>query len=216
MLEDVGRTATLVAAGLALAASVARAEGQVGVGPTGGVLLLDPHLGDYRWETDARPVWGVAALASTGRLAGGARVWRASTSQATGIPGDDRALDVALTGIDAVFELRVATLLGARVLTTTSVGMARLDWSPDELTLADEIGGEPLTVRFEPIRALEGGAGLAVRRSLVWGLEAAAAAERSWFSMETSHRRSDEIVTQRETFGSWTGRVEIARRIVAL
>jgi hypothetical protein len=71
-------------------------------------------------------------------------------------------------------------------------------------------------VDFKPIRELEGGVGLALRRSLGWGLGASAAAEHGWFSLETSHRRGGQIVTERETFGSWTGRVEITRRLVAL
>lgn len=217
MRRHVGRTATLVAAGFALAASVARADGgQIVLGPSAGVLLLDSHLADYRWETDARPIWGVSALATSGRVAGGARVWRASTEQATGIPGDTRKLDVALTGVDAIGEVRVATFLGARLSTTASLGLARFEWSPRELSLSDALGGPPIVVDFEPLNELEGGAGLAVRRFLGWGLEASAAAEHSWFSLETSHRRGDVIVTERETFGSWTGRVEITRRIVAL
>ena len=216
MRKNVGRTATLVAAGVTLAASVARADGHFAIGPTAGVLFLDSHLADYRWETDPRPVWGVSALATTGRWAGGARVWHASTHQATGIPGDDRSLDVSLTGIDAIGEARVATFLGTRVVTTASLGMARFAWSPRELTLSDALGGSPIVVDFAPIQELEGGAGLAVRRSVGWGLEASAAAEHGWFSLETSHRSGNEIVTKRETFGSWTGRVEITRRIVTL
>ena len=135
MRRNVGRTATLVAAGVTLAASVARADGQFTLGPTAGVLFLDSHLADYRWETDPRPVWGVSALASTGRWAGGARVSRASTRQATGVPGDDRTLDVSWTGVDAIGEARVATFVGARLLTTASLGMARFAWSPSELSI---------------------------------------------------------------------------------
>ena len=216
MRRKVRTTATLVAAGVTLAASVARADGQFTLGPTAGVLFLDSHLADFRWETDPRPVWGVSALASTGRWAGGARVSRASTRQATGIPGDDRTLDVSWTGVDAIGEARVATFVGARLLTTASLGMARFAWSPSELSIGDALGGSPVVVDFKPIRELEGGVGLALRRSLAWGLEASAAAEHGWFSLEASHRRGGEIVTERETFGSWTGRVEITRRLVAL
>jgi len=66
------------------------------------------------------------------------------------------------------------------------------------------------------VNALEGGGGLALRRALPWSLEAGAAAERSWFSLSTSHRRGDVIVTERETFGSWTGRFELTRRLAGI
>lgn len=196
---------------------VARAdESSIALGPWVGVVLLDPHLADYRWDTAPRAAWGVSGLAQAGRVAGGARVWRASTRQATGIPGDDRSLDVSLTGVDGIGEVRLARFAGARFVATGNVGVARFAWSPRTLELDGGPGGLPVEVDFAPVSALEGGGGLAVRRSLRWGLEAGASAERSWFSLATSHRRGNEIVTERETFGSWTGRFEITRRLVAL
>lgn len=210
-----GLTALLAAAVATLPAG-ARADGGVTVGPWAGVLVLDPHLADYRWETDARPVWGVSGMASAGRLAGGARVWRASTRQATGIPGDARTFAVSLTGVEGTGEVTIVRVLGARLGAVANAGVVRFDWSPREMTIEDAGLGAPVVVEADPIPELTGGGGLVARRALPFGLEAAVALERSWFALETSHRRGAEIVTERETFGSWTGRVEIARRLFGL
>jgi hypothetical protein len=217
--RDPGRSAALAAvlAAAVLAPAAARAgDGEVAFGPWVGALVLDPHLADYRWETKVRPVWGASALASRGRLALGARVWRASTRQATGIPGDAASFAVSLTGVDALGEVRLARALGASLLATCSVGLLRLAWSPDALVLDDGLAGAPVTVELDPVHELTGGGGLALRRPLGFGLQAAAAVERTWFALDTSHRRGDEIVTERETFGSWTARVEIARGLFGL
>jgi hypothetical protein len=202
---------------LILAPAVARAGVvEVEAGPWIGVLALDPHLADYRWETSTRTVWGLSTGASTGRLGGGARIWRASTRQSTGIPGDARTLSVSLTGVEAVGEARLFSLAGARFLATASCGVLRLDWSPRELDLGDALGTGPETVVFEPLSEATGGVGVAMRRSVAFGFQAAAAVERTWFGLDTAHRRGDGIVEEREVFGSWTGRVEITRRLFGL
>jgi hypothetical protein len=154
-------------------------------------------------------------MASTRQLAGGARVWRASTRQSTGIPGDDRALRVSLTGIEALGEARLFSVLGIRVLGTGAAGLLRLDWSPRELSIADGFAGD-VVVEFEPVHEWTGAAGLALRRAIPLGLQVALGAVRSWFGLDTAHRRGAEIVEERELFGSWTGRVEITRRLFGL
>ena len=208
--------ALIATAGLATFAAPAlpAEEGDVVVGPWIGAIALDAHLSDYRWDTTARPVWGLTALGRFDRFAVGARGWRASTSQATGIPGDDREFRVSLTGIDALGEVRLARFVGARLLATGSVGLVRFAWSPRELVV--DTGGGPVTVVAEPIGELTYGGGMAVRRAIAWGFEGGAAIEHSRFSLETSHRRGDEIVTERESFGSWTARLEIARPLFAI
>jgi len=118
--------------------------------------------------------------------------------------------------LDAVGEGRLASFAGVRLVATGSVGAARFAWSPRTLEIDGGLGGPPVVVDFAPTTALEGGGGLAVRRALGWDLEAALAAERSFFALSTSHRRGDAIVTERETFGTWTGRVEITRRLAGL
>lgn len=216
-----GRSAPgLVAAALAVACFAwsrpAAAAARVSAGPWGGVLLLDPHLADYRWETDPRPVWGAAGIASAGRLAGGARIWRATTRQATGIPGDTRTFGVSLTGIEGTGEITLLSLAGFRMAATGSAGVIRFAWSPRQLTIDDAILGEPVVVTADPIHEASFGAGVALRRPLPWGLEAAGSLTRIRFGLDTSHRRGAEIVEERETFGSWTARVEIARGLLGL
>ncbi len=205
-----------LAAYLLSSATLARAEAAVvDAGPWIGVLALDPHLADYRWETDARTVWGAGAIASARRFAAGARVWRASTRQGTGVPGDDRTLSVALTGFEGIGEARLFSALGVRALATGSAGLLRLDWSPRELSL-DDGSGSALLVTFEPVHEASAGVGLALRRALPFALQIAVGAERTWFGLDTAHRRGAEIVEEREVFGSWTGRVEITRRLFGL
>lgn len=208
--------AVAFAAGGAAAPSPARALANVSLAPWGGVLVLDPHLADYRWETDPRPVWGGTFAASSGRLAGGARIWRATTRQATGLPGDSRHFTVSLTGLQGTGEVTVAEAFGVRVGATGSAGVVRFAWTPREMTLDDVILGEPIVVTADPIDEAVFGAGAVLRRALPFGFEAAVAAERTWFALDTSHRRGDAVVEERETFGSWTGRVEIARSLFGL
>ena len=203
--------AMLAAAGLAVP-DAAPATTRVAIGPWAGVLVLDDHLADYRWETDPRPVWGLSGVAAAGRLAGGARLWRASTRQATGLPGDTRTFSVTLTGVEGTGEVTLLEALGFRLGATGSGGVIRFAWSPRELTIDDGPGG-PVVVQADPIDEATAGAGLVLRRRLPLGLEAAIAGERTWFALDTSHRRGAEIVTERETFGSWTGRVGIQRAL---
>lgn len=210
-----GLAAAFAAAGVA-APSPAHAVAQVSLAPWGGVLVLDPHLADYRWETDPRPVWGGTFAASAGRLSGGARVWRATTRQATGIPGETRQFAVSLTGVQGVGEVGLAEAFGFRLGATGSAGVVRFAWAPREMTIDDVLLGEPIVVRADPIDEAVFGAGAVLRRALPFGLEAAAAAERTWFALDTAHRRGDAIVEERETFGSWTVRMEIARPLFGL
>jgi hypothetical protein len=209
------REAALAVWMLGAATPVAAESAAVDVGPWVGVLALDPHLADYRWETGVRTVWGAAAIASTRRFAAGARAWRTSTRQGTGIPGDDRALRVGLTGVEGIGEARLLSFADVRLLATASAGLLRLDWSPRELSLEDGLATAE-TVTFDPVHEASAGMGLALRRAVPFGFQVAVGAERTWFRMDTAHRRGAEIIEEREVFGSWTGRVEITRRLFGL
>jgi hypothetical protein len=201
---------------LLVAATPARAgAAEFEAGPWIGLLALDPHLADYRWETDARTIWGASALASSGRFGAGARVWRASTRQATGIPGDGRSIAVSLTGFEGLAEAALLSLAGVRLSALGSGGALRTAWSPEELDLGDG-GAAGTVVRFEPVTELTLGTGLGARLALPGGFRLAAALERTWFALDTAHRRGDGIVEETEVFGSWTGRVEITRRLAGL
>jgi hypothetical protein len=211
--------ATVVAAAAAAAVSVpapARAqEAAVTVGPIVGTVVLDSHLSDYRWDTRARAVWGAAGRADLGRLGGGLRVWRASTTQSLGIPGEDDSPRVSLTGVELLGETRVASFAGVRLLASATAGLLRIAWSPDAVTV-DDGTGQSIEVGFAPISEWTGGAGLGLRRPVAGGLEAGVVVERSWFRLDTSHRAGGGIVTERDTFGIWSARVELSLRILQI
>lgn len=209
-----------VALGLVLAAALptavsARPGVPLSLAPFAGAVSLDPHLSDFRWDTTVRPAWGLAGFASFGRVAPGLRFWRSSTTQATGIPGDDTSLDVSLTGFEATAAVRMVSVAGFRLLATGNAGVMRMAWSPSSLAL--QVGlAEPVTVDFAPVTEGIFGAGLTVRRELFAGFDLAVGAERSWFRLDTAHRRGNEIVEDRETFGNWAARVEVSRPILNL
>jgi hypothetical protein len=208
--------AAAAAALIAAAPEPARAEPvAVSVGPIAGTIVLDPHLSDYRWDTRARAVWGAAGRADLGRFGGGLRAWRASTTQSLGIAGEDDNPQVNLTGVELLGEARVARFAGVRLLASATAGLLRIAWSPDAVTVDDGIGGS-IDVAFPPIHEWTGGAGLGLRRTIAGGLEAGVTVERSWFRLETSHRAGSAIVTEQETFGNWTARVEITQRILQI
>lgn len=213
----VRRTAAVglvLAAALPTAAS-ARPGVPLSLAPFAGAVSLDSHLADFRWDTAVRPAWGLAGFASLGRVTPGVRFWRSSTTQSTGIPGDDTSLDVSLTGFEATAAVRMGSLAGFRLLATGNAGILRMAWSPSSLAL--EVGlAEAVAVEFAPVTEGIFGAGVTLRRELFAGFDLAVGAERSWFRLDTAHRRGNEIVEDRETFGNWAARVEVSRPILNL
>ncbi len=210
------RDALLLAAlTIAWAAPANAREWTVAVSPFAGAMLLDEHLSDYSWDTAARPVFGTAAFVRSGRFAAGGRVWRGDTSQDVGTPSSPRSVTVNLSGFEGIAEAELASALGVRALATGSAGLVHLGWSPDRVELDTGVG-EPVPVSFDPVNEATWGLGLALRRAIPGGFELAAAVERSWFRLETAHRRGDEIVNERETFGNWTARVELSRPVFHL
>ena len=214
------RVARVVAAA-ALAATVAAPapanarDAAVTFGPIAGTIVLDEHLSDYRWDTRARAVWGAAGRADLGRLGGGLRVWRASTTQSLGIPGRDDSPRVNLTGMELLGETRLARFAGVRVLGSVTAGLLRIAWSPDAVTV-DDGTGQSIEIGFPPISEWTGGVGVGLRRAVAGGFEAGVSVEHGWFRLDTSHRAGTEIVTERETFGNWTARVELTHRILQI
>ncbi|GJM43599.1 MAG: hypothetical protein DHS20C21_04410 [Gemmatimonadota bacterium] len=189
-------------------------DGEVSVSPWVGTLYLDADLGDFRWNTSAQTVWGASAHVRKGRLAAGARAWRGSTRQSVGTPSDPATVDVNLTGVDALGEARLMSLLGVRLVATGAVGALHIGWSPSSIELPGL--GESVRVDFDPIREASFSTGLAVRRSLIGGFGVAVGAERSWFHLDTAHRRGNEIVNERTLFGTWTARIELSRSVLQL
>ena len=89
-----------------------------------------------------------------------------------------------------------------------STGVLHLGWSPDHVTL--DAGGTPVEVAFEPVTEWIGGGGLALRRpvgpSWVFGLEV----DHRVFALDTAHQSGGSIVRERESFGEWNARLELA------
>lgn len=185
---------------------------EVSLGALAGSVALDPHLRDYRWDTGVRAAWGGAARLHAGPVHATARAWRAATTQALGIPGDDRALAVRLTGVDVAAEAPLAGVAGFRFTGIGSAGLLHLGYSPDALDL-DDGGSGTVAVDFAPVTAPAWGVGLGVHRALGSRLLASASVERTWFRMDTSHRDGSDIVSTRETFGQWLAQLTLTHRI---
>lgn len=197
------------------AATAAAEQLSVNVAPYGGALALDSSLRDFRFETNTSPLYGLHAFVNFGRLVPGVRVWRSSSQQNTGIPGDDTQLDVSLTAVEATAAVRLAKIAGFRLLANGSAGTISMSWTPAELEV--DLGlAEPTVVEFSRVSETIWGAGITVRRSVLAGFDVAVGADRTWFQLDTAHRRGNEIVTSRDTFGNWTARVELSRSLFAL
>ena len=214
--ERVGRALVGAVLTLALSSNAFSAERSraIRIGPVAGSLILDEELSNYRWDTSARAVWGVSAALSGKRHTLGARFWRSTTSQSTGIPGVAKSPTVNLTGSEATGEFRLARFAGFAVLASGSLGLLHVGYAPDRLVVDLQGGGETLAVDLEPLDEALLGVGLAIRRNLARRFELALGVHHSWFGLETNHRVGDDLETRRETFGNWTVRVELSHRIL--
>jgi hypothetical protein len=177
-------------------------------GPAAGSLSLDAHLADYRWDTSPAAVWGVQGLVGRGRLAGGLRLWRSRTTQGTGLVNAPEAPTVTLTGVELAAQVRVVTVAKVEVWGAAQGGRLHLRYAPDRVTV--DPGGEPLTIDLAPIDEWTLGLGVELRRRVGRRVDVALQAERSSFALETSHRRGQEIVTERERFYNWSARLLVA------
>jgi hypothetical protein len=186
------------------------AQWSMAIGPTIGGLLLDPHLNDYRWDTSPTLQSGAQATVFHGRFGLGARASFARTSQQSGIPGETTAPDVNLTGLALAGQVRALTVRGIGLWGTAYGGRLHLGYHPDRLTF--EPGGptQPVTVAYDPVSAWDFGLGIEIRGDLTRQMALALQAERSSFSLDTAHRRGDEIVEARERFYSWGLRLQVS------
>jgi hypothetical protein len=185
----------------------------VGIEPFAGAVALDAHLGDYEWETSPQAVWGAALRADFARFAAGLRFRSAGTAQRAAWPGEEHSLDVSLRSLEGFGTVRLASVAGVGLSAGGHVGRLRLGWSPDRLAIG-EAGSEPLSIAFDPIMESLAGAGLEARRALPSGFELALTVDRTWFRLDTAHRRGDEIVEARETFGNWYFTASITRPLL--
>ncbi|HEU4928710.1 MAG TPA: hypothetical protein VFU38_02685 [Candidatus Krumholzibacteria bacterium] len=209
-----GLAAVAVCAGLQLATPSRADDGRpdhaswrLAVGPLLGGLAFDPSLDNYRWDTSPALQAGVQATVFYGRLAAGARAWRARTTQATGFPGETQAPRVALTSVECVAQGRMVSYRGVELWGAVHGGRLFLAYDPDQLTVDTGIGS-PITVAFDSIAEWDYGFGIEIRGDLTPQLALALQADRSSFSLDTAHRSGDDIVLSRERFDQWSLRVQ--------
>ncbi len=87
----------------------------------------------------------------------------------------------------------------------------QLGWSPDEVVVSPSGSGSEVTKRFAPVHEWTGGAGAAVERALPGPWRAGVQVERRVFGLDTAHRAGATVVMDRESFGEWSARLELAR-----
>jgi hypothetical protein len=175
------------------------------VGPIGGVMVYDPDLANYRWDIQPSFQSGLQATVQQGRFGAGARVWRAHTTQATGIPGETQAPTVTLTGVEFSGQARVVRYAGAELWGAAHGGWLHMGYDPDQLAVNPGI-----TVAYDPISEWDIGAELQLRRDLSRYLALAVHGDWTSFAMDTAHRAGSEIVYSRERFHAWSVYLEVA------
>jgi len=181
------------------------------LGILSGSTVPDARLSAYQWDTRPQMTWGAHALAGSGRLSGGLRVWTTGTTQNLGLP-EATSAHVRATSVDLVGRGVIARSYGFDVLALGSVGRMHLSYQPDRVTT--DVGGIPTVITFAPIDEWAGGGGLAVEHRVAGAWSIGAAVERRLFGLDTAHSSGGSVVEGRESFGDWTARVEIARIFV--
>jgi len=183
---------------------------RLAVGAVGGAVAFDEHLADYRWDTRPAAQAGMQATLYRGRFGAGARVWRAHTTQASGIPGETRVPRVNLTALEMLAHVRVAAVRGIELWGSAHGGLLHLGYDPDELSFDTGGGAGAVTVRYAPISEWDYGLGAELRRELGGQLALSLQAEWSAFALDTAHRSGAEIVESRERFHSWSLRMQVS------
>jgi hypothetical protein len=199
----------LFAPGPARAAEQAGPPTELSLGLLAGSTLLDPHLGDYQWDTRPRPDFGALAMLSRGRVRLGLRAWRSATEQRLQLPGGEVAPSVAATSLELLAGARIASFAGAGISAGVSAGRLRLTWQPDHVTV--DTGAGLSEVTFVPIDEWTLGAGLALERPLARHWAASASLDRRFFRLDTAHRSGAGVIDARETFGDWSLRLGLSR-----
>lgn len=183
---------------------------QIGIGPIAGALAFDPGLENYRWDIHPALQSGFQAAIYRGRFAGGARLWRTQTTQASGIPGEDQSPRVSMTAIDATAQFRAANVAGVELWGVAHTGILHLGYNPDRLSFDTGGTSGQITVEYKPITEWEFGGGVEIRRELTHYMALAVQADTSTFALDTAHRRGSEIVEARERFVSWSVRFQLS------
>lgn len=183
---------------------------RVAVGPTVGGLVFDQALADYRWDTSPALQSGAQLMAYRGRFAVTTRLWKAHTTQASGIPGELQVPRVNLTGVDIVGQYRLLSFVGLELWGSAQGGRMHLGYDPDVIIY--DVGGlsGPITVEYESISEWTVGYGVELRREFMRQVAIGIQAEQSSFALDTAHRRGSEIIEERTRFQSWNLRLQIS------
>lgn len=174
------------------------------LGAGAGAILFDEDLRDYRWEIGPTPAVVVRASALRDRYAIGLTYGTTRTVQATGLPSASTDPRVALHSVEARASARILQWQGVELLGQVQGGRLMMRYEPDYLLLTPPGGGNPIRVEFTPIHEWTGGFGAALRHEFQGVFALTAEAMLTSFALDTSHRRGDEIVEQRERFHNWS------------
>ncbi len=175
-----------------------------------GAISPDQDLANYRWDTTATAQYALQATAGQNRWAAGIRFSRWATTQGTGLAADGPEPEVRLNSFDLVAQMRLVQWAGFEMWGTGLAGLVNLTYTPDQLVI-DGIGaGDDVTVNYDPITETNLGLGVELRHAFGRQLKASIAAERAGFKLDTSHRRGNEIVNDRESFQNWSLRLQVA------
>lgn len=203
----------LVSALTAASGAVAQETGhwQLTTSLGAGAVAPDQSLADYRWDTSPASLMAVQAVATRGRWAGGVRLSRWSVIQGTGLSSAEDIADptVRLTQYEVVGQFRVARAAGFQLWGTALGGLVDLRYSPESVTIPGPGPDGDITVEFAPLTEPVVGLGLEIRRPFGDSWVTSLTAEGSRFSLETNHRRGDEIVTERTAFTNWGLKLQV-------
>jgi hypothetical protein len=175
-----------------------------------GALSPDQSLADYRWETSPTALYALQAIAGRGRFATGLRLSRWATTQGTGLDSPESDPQVGLTQLDLIGQLRLVEFAGFQFWGSALVGRVNVSYTPDQLVIEAGVPGQDIVVDYKPITETSLGLGLEIKRDFGRRLTAAVVAERATFSLDTSHRRGSEIVSQRQQFVNWSLRLQVS------
>jgi hypothetical protein len=183
----------------------------ISIGILSGVTQPDRKLADYQWDTVPRLGWGGQAVVGGRAWSAGLRLWTASTTQRLDAQDPDARSTARWTSLEVVGRRRLATLLGNQVAALASAGRVHLGYDPDRITF--DVNGTPVTVVLEPVDEWIMGAGVSLQRPLGASWDLGLEIERRRFELDTAHRDGDAIEYARESFGDWSARLAIARRL---
>jgi hypothetical protein len=175
-----------------------------------GAVTPDESLANYRWDTTPTSLYALQATAGRGRFAGGLRLSRWATTQGTGLNLNQPDPSVRLTSFEFLGQARLVQLAGFQLWATGSAGRVGLSYTPDAITIETGLPGGDVDVNYDPITETVLGYGLEIRRDFGESLAVALLGERAGFALDTSHRRGDEIVNEREQFSNWSLRLQVS------